>query len=493
MRRRTRQLVARSLSVVLIVGDGRDGTAQALISTTQPQLTLNHLIPTSPFRDVDQGADNEGSAYVASDDALWMASDNDDALFEVDRTTGALRRKLAQSDFINAPRFGVGGTAGQSRTEDLEALAYDANADIIYAFSGSTSATPTVFRLTRDGSHQFQVESWQPMPSEWTGAGWRSADGLTYVVNGSTIRTYDFATNTFGPSFSIPGLSKIFGIDFDDATGDLLAVNSSQRLYRASMTTRTLLPGWTGISLTGFGLLDTRAVEVIGEQVSSPTEPTPTRAQHRVPCPTRSSCSTSRDPAGRARPRASPRRRPAGTAPLTVNFTDTSSGSPTSWAWTFGDGGTSSSPSPSYTYNSTGTFTATLTVSNTLGSSSTSRTITVSQPSAPIASFTATPTSGAAPLTVNFTDTSSGSPTSWAWDFGDGGISSSASPSHTYGTTGTFTATLTATNALGSSSASHTITVTHTAVISPSDDTQINLSGTPVPGLRRASARTAHR
>ena len=33
------------------------------------------------------------------------------------------------------------------------------------------------------------------------------------------------------------------------------------------MTTRTLLTGWTGISLTGFGLLDTRAVEVIGEQV----------------------------------------------------------------------------------------------------------------------------------------------------------------------------------------------------------------------------------
>jgi len=266
MRRVTRQLV--SLSVVLTVATVGMGTAQALISTTQPQLTLNHFIQTSPFVGTStKVSDNEGSTYVASDDALWMADDNGDALWEVDRTTGALRRKLAQSAFINAPRFGVGGTAGQSRTEDLEALAYDANADIIYAFSGSTSATPTVFRLTRDASHQFQVESWQPLPSEWTGAGWRSADGLTYVVNGSTLRTYDFATNTFGPSFSISGLSKVYGIDFDDATGDLLAVNSSQRLYRASMSTRTLLPGWTGISLTGFGLLDTRAVEVIGEQV----------------------------------------------------------------------------------------------------------------------------------------------------------------------------------------------------------------------------------
>ena len=112
MRRVTRQLV--SLSVVLTVAMVGMGTAQALISTTQPQLTLNHFIRTSPFVGTStKVSDNEGSAYVASDDALWMADDNGDALWEVDRTTGALRRKLAQSAFINAPRFGVGGTAGQ--------------------------------------------------------------------------------------------------------------------------------------------------------------------------------------------------------------------------------------------------------------------------------------------------------------------------------------------------------------------------------------------
>jgi len=166
MRRRARRSVARSLSVVLALAVVGMGTATALISTSQPQLTLNHLIRTSPFQGSSTSVrDNEGSAYVASDDALWMASDNDDALFEVDRTTGALRRKIAQADFMNAPRFGVGGTPGQARTEDLEALAYDANADILYAFSGSTGGTPTVFRLTRDGNDRFQVQSWQPMPS----------------------------------------------------------------------------------------------------------------------------------------------------------------------------------------------------------------------------------------------------------------------------------------------------------------------------------------
>ena len=463
MRRRTYRFIAVLLSAAVIFPILGGGAAEALISTTQPQLTFNRLIRTSPpLGSTTRLQDNEGSAYVASDDALWMASDNDDAVFEFDRTTGVERRKVAQSAFINAPRYGVGGTAGQARTEDLEALAYDANADVIYAFSGSTSATPTAFRLTRDANHQFQVQSWQPLPSEWTGAGWRLADGLTYVANGSTIRTYDFATNTFGPSFSISGLSKIFGLDFDDVTGDLLAVNNKQRLYRASMATRTLLPGWNGISLTGFGLLDTRAVEVIGEQVfvtdgaDSGARPTTDPMSHAV------FVLDVTGPGGAA-PTASFTATPTtGTAPLTVNFTDTSTGGPTSWAWTFGDGGTSTLQSPSHQYTTAGTYTATLVATNGQGPSAPSspRTITVNLPSAPTASFTATPTTGTAPLTVNFTDTSTGGPTSWAWTFGDGGTSTLQSPSHQYTTAGTYTATLVATNGQGPSAPSSPRTIT---------------------------------
>jgi PKD repeat protein len=378
--RRIRRFIALALSAATVFTMVGMGTARALISTTQPQLTLNHFIRTSPFQgsstEVD---DNEGSTYVAGNDALWMASDNDDALFEVDRTTGAFRRKVAQAAFINAPRFGGGGTAGQARTEDLEALAYDANADAIYAFSGSTSATPTVFRLTRDANQQFQVQSWQPLPSEWTGAGWRAADGRTYVANDATIRTYDFATNTFGPSFSISGLTKVFGLDFDDVTGDLLAVNNKQRLYRASMTTRTLLTGWNGISLTSFGLLDTRAVEVIGEQVLVTDGADSNLRPHTDPMSHAVFVLDVSGPAGPA-PTASFTATPTtGSVPLAVNFTDTSTGGPTSWAWDFGDGGTSTAQSPSHTYTSTGTFTASLTATNDLGSTSTTRTITVNE------------------------------------------------------------------------------------------------------------------
>jgi len=58
---------------------------------------------------------------------------------------------------------------------------------------------------------------------------------------------------------------------------------------------------------------------------------------------------------------ASPR---AGTAPLRVQFTDTSTGVPTSWDWRFGDGGSNTTQNPSYVYYSPGTYTVNLTVTN---------------------------------------------------------------------------------------------------------------------------------
>lgn len=48
------------------------------------------------------------------------------------------------------------------------------------------------------------------------------------------------------------------------------------------------------------------------------------------------------------------------TAPFTVEFTDTSTGSPNKWLWDFGDGYTSDSQNPSHTYTVTGGYTITL-------------------------------------------------------------------------------------------------------------------------------------
>lgn len=58
----------------------------------------------------------------------------------------------------------------------------------------------------------------------------------------------------------------------------------------------------------------------------------------------------------------------SGTAPLSVNFTDQSSGSPTSWSWDFGDAATSTAQNPQHSFTNAGTYTVSLTASNTCGS-----------------------------------------------------------------------------------------------------------------------------
>ncbi|HHE38948.1 MAG TPA: PKD domain-containing protein, partial [Candidatus Cloacimonetes bacterium] len=54
----------------------------------------------------------------------------------------------------------------------------------------------------------------------------------------------------------------------------------------------------------------------------------------------------------------------SGTVPLTVQFTDLSTGNPTSWEWDFGDGETSIEQNPAHEYLSTGSFTVSLTISD---------------------------------------------------------------------------------------------------------------------------------
>jgi PKD repeat protein len=66
----------------------------------------------------------------------------------------------------------------------------------------------------------------------------------------------------------------------------------------------------------------------------------------------------------------------SGPAPLTIQFTDQSTGSPTAWAWDFDNNGTvdSITRNPTYTYDDAGTYTVMLTVTNTAGSDSEVRT-----------------------------------------------------------------------------------------------------------------------
>ena len=158
----------------------------------------------------------------------------------------------------------------------------------------------------------------------------------------------------------------------------------------------------------------------------------------------------------------------AGPAPLTVTFSDASSGNITDWAWTFGDGNTSPAQHPSHTYAAAGSYTVSLTVTGPDGSNTATQTdyITVNL-TGPLAGFNAAPRVGLPPLTVAFSDASSGSITSWAWTFGDGSTSPTRNPSHTYAATGSYAVSLTVTGPDGSNTATKEgyITVNTTGLV----------------------------
>ncbi|MGC9331275.1 MAG: PKD domain-containing protein, partial [Bacteroidales bacterium] len=143
----------------------------------------------------------------------------------------------------------------------------------------------------------------------------------------------------------------------------------------------------------------------------------------------------------------------------TVNFTDMSTGSPTSWNWDFGDGGTSSAENPSHQYTAIGTYTVELTISDGTNNNTETKVdyITVTE-AAPVADFTASPTYSC-DGNVQFTDQSSNADT-YEWDFGDGNISTDPNPLHTYASDGTYTVSLTVTNGAGSDTHTETDFIT---------------------------------
>ena len=157
-----------------------------------------------------------------------------------------------------------------------------------------------------------------------------------------------------------------------------------------------------------------------------------------------------------------------GTAPLTVKFSDLSTGNPTSWKWDFGDGSAASTEqNPTHVYQLDGGYDVTLTVTNSYGTASVKKTATVDGTcipgatgyitvgKAPIADFSANPVTGAPPLAVAFTDKSAGAtPKTYQWTFGDGATSTDANPTHTYSANGVYTVTQTVTNSFGTDSES---------------------------------------
>jgi len=139
----------------------------------------------------------------------------------------------------------------------------------------------------------------------------------------------------------------------------------------------------------------------------------------------------------------------SGTAPLNVQFNDTSTGPGiTAYKWVFSDSATVyTTRNITHTFADPGTYHVSHSATNSSGTTWKNETgyITVTAP--PVAKFETNTTSGTPPLTVRFTDTSAGGPTRWNWSFGDRQWFNTTDPAkrnpvHTYVNPGGFIAKL---------------------------------------------------
>ncbi len=153
----------------------------------------------------------------------------------------------------------------------------------------------------------------------------------------------------------------------------------------------------------------------------------------------------------------------SGSIPLTVTFTNSTTGQVDDYLWDFGDLITSAITAPTHVYTTTGSFTVSLTANGPNGSDTLTRTnyITTTYP-APQVAFSASPLTGTIPLTVTFSNSTTDQVDNYLWDFGDGGTSTLVHPMHVYTTTGTYTVSLTANGPGGSDTLTRTDYVTTT-------------------------------
>ena len=101
--------------------------------------------------------------------------------------------------------------------------------------------------------------------ADYTGAAWSPTDDKLYVGKGEEMRWFNYATGAASAPFSVAGVRGILGMEFGPAGANLFVTVNSERLIRIDWATRTVVSGWT-FDLTPFGVRDSRAVAVIGNQ-----------------------------------------------------------------------------------------------------------------------------------------------------------------------------------------------------------------------------------
>jgi hypothetical protein len=195
--------------------------------------------------------------------------------------------KLAKADLEWATRVGNPAQTAAGHAEDIKALAYDGETDLLYVFSTACCTTPppppAAFRLGRDDDMTFSPASPSTFQVPTVGnppvsvgiqaAAWSPKDQKLYVVEAESrgsaenrkIKPYDFDANTLGsPVFTAGDIVR--GMTFSDNGEKLWLVTAGLRAQRIDTQTWTIDNGYD--LAIGGGVGDARAVEV----VASPTD-----------------------------------------------------------------------------------------------------------------------------------------------------------------------------------------------------------------------------
>jgi len=177
-----------------------------------------------------------------------------------------------------------------------------------------------------------------------------------------------------------------------------------------------------------------------------------------------------------------------GCAPLTVTFSDQSSGNATSWNWDFPGGtpATSTDQNPVVTYTTSGSYNVTLTAGNPAGTGVSTQSNYINILDMPAAGFNFNATGP----DFSFFNTSTNA-TSYSWDFGDSNTSLDENPTHTYLTDGTYTVVLTASNDCGTITSTQTVTVSTAPVASFTADTTFGCAPMMITFMDQSSSNSS--
>jgi hypothetical protein len=234
-------------------------------------ISLGRTINTTPFKgSTESMKDNEGTVYVARDNSLWLSDDEGQRLYEINASTGTLKRMVTAKRLATVHRFRGSKTAGRARTRDLEGLAYDRETDRLYAFVGSDckpstancrwKSLPTAYRFTRKNG-QLRPQSYQPLPvrTQIAAASWHPVSGSLYVGAERVLRTYDYRSSTFGPAIDLQG-PEVLGMAFTQNGRALFVTHGDTRLSRVTWKSKSL--SWT-VDLSKLGVRDARGVTAV--------------------------------------------------------------------------------------------------------------------------------------------------------------------------------------------------------------------------------------